>query len=122
MVFSVIAGSNSHNGERGLRVTGFAALTVTLVVLGLAHWPGLGVKVSVWGPGPAELGSKLFAATPVPDQLPVIPPISEGNGAVGSFSQKGGKDGSAIFDGAGPLEIVAEVVTGHILASVKVIL
>lgn len=51
-------------------VTG--VLTVILVVVRFAHCPTLGVKVRIIFPLKPE-GLKLFADTPLPDQLPVIP-------------------------------------------------
>ena len=51
-------------------VTGM--LTIIFVVAILAHWPAVGVNVSVIFPlRPA--GLKLFPATPMPDQFPVMP-------------------------------------------------
>ena len=48
-------------------------LTSTDNVLATAHSPRSGVKVKSHVPGPATKGSKLFAVTPVPDQVPLIP-------------------------------------------------
>ncbi len=47
-------------------------ITLIVVVLGAAHCPAVGVNVNVILPLRPE-GLKLFAVTPVPDQLPVMP-------------------------------------------------
>ena len=48
--------------------------TVTSMVFGSRHCPALGVKVSVWTPGPAATGLNELLLTPGPDQAPVMPP------------------------------------------------
>ncbi len=75
LVVKEIAGSVLQKGPVGLvRVMASAGFTVTVTSAVLAHSPGLGVKVSVWGPGPASgaSGSKVLPVTPGPDQVPSI--------------------------------------------------
>ena len=76
-LFEVVGSINEppeHIGATCVKVGVTLALTVTEIVLALAHWPASDVKVSVWLPGPATEGLKeLPPATPGPDQFPVMP-------------------------------------------------
>jgi hypothetical protein len=60
-------------------------LTVIVVVFGLAHWGAFGVNVKIIFPLNPE-GLKLFADTPVPDQLPLIPLCVVGREIGAAFS------------------------------------
>lgn len=65
------------------------AFTVTGKVAVLAHCPTVGVKVKLKLPAPAVAGLKVLPETPVPDQVPFIPPMFMGKLAAGSLVQKG---------------------------------
>ena len=73
VVFNAVGAAETQNGPVGASVGVVAALTVTEIVLTLAHWPAFGVKVSVWLPAPAVAGLKELPETPGPDQFPVMP-------------------------------------------------
>ena len=69
--------------------------TITVIVLTLAHWSALGIKVSVWLPAPAVAGLKELPDTPGPDQEPGMP-LGVVFRAVGaSVAQKGPMEVSA---------------------------
>ncbi len=64
-------------------------LTVTSMLLGLAHSPGAGVKVRIWVPEPAVAGLKVLLVTPGPDQEPATPSCRVGRFTGGSLPQNG---------------------------------
>lgn len=73
VVFRAVEAAETQKGPMGARVGVILVLTVTIMVLLSAHWPALGVKVSVWLPVPATEGLKELPDTPGPDQFPVMP-------------------------------------------------
>ena len=64
-------------------------LTVTGKVAVLAHCPAVGVNVKVKLPGPAAVGLKVLAETPVPDQFPLMPLTLVGRLTGAPFEQNG---------------------------------
>ena len=73
VVLRAVDAAEMQKGPMGVRVGVILVLTITIMVLLLAHWPTVGVKVSVWLPVPATEGLKELPATPGPDQVPVMP-------------------------------------------------
>jgi hypothetical protein len=73
VVLSAVDAAEMQKGPMEVRVGVILVLTITIMVLLMAHWPTFGVKVSVWLPIPAVAGLKELPATPGPDQFPVMP-------------------------------------------------
>ena len=110
VAFRAAGASVAQKDPMDVRAGVLKAFTVTEVVLRLAHWPAVGVKVSVWLPAPAVAGLNEFPDTPGPDQSPVIPLCVVFRAAGASVAQKD------------PMEVSAGVLAPFTVTEVVLIL